>query len=186
MKLIMMLVLSLPACAQSLFSDVKASPAEHSCTIHWMTVVPTIGYVEYGLTEQNYAKQTPPSRTYSTSNKATASGLTAATTYHFRILAFGSSKVWVESNDYTCTTTRAVQHSVKLNWQSSPSREVTGYHVYRSTIPGGYYAFLASPAGLTYTDDTVQSGLTYYYVISAINKAGEQSKYSNQVKVVIP
>ncbi len=63
---------------------------------------------------------------------------------------------------------------------------MTGYRVYRSTISGGYYALLASAAGLTYTDTPVQSGAIYCYVVSAINSAGQQSTYSNQTKAVIP
>jgi hypothetical protein len=32
----------------------------------------------------------------------------------------------------------------------------------------------------------VQSGMTYYYVVTAFNSAGQQSTYSNQVTAVIP
>jgi fibronectin type 3 domain-containing protein len=78
------------------------------------------------------------------------------------------------------------QHSVKLNWLASRSTGVTGYRVYRSTISGGYYGLLASVAGLTYTDQTVQPGTIYYYAIKAITRAGWVSTFSNQVKAMIP
>jgi fibronectin type 3 domain-containing protein len=37
-----------------------------------------------------------------------------------------------------------------------------------------------------YTDSTVQSGTTYYYVATAVDAAGSESMYSNQVQAVVP
>ena len=79
------------------------------------------------------------------------------------------------------------QHRVVLRWKASTSR-VSGYHVYRSTSSGGPYSKIN--ASLTpstnFTDDTVQSGKTYFYVIRAANSKGALSRYSNQVKAVVP
>jgi fibronectin type 3 domain-containing protein len=41
-------------------------------------------------------------------------------------------------------------------------------------------------ASLSYTDSTVQSGATYYYVTTAVDAAGNESIFSNEVKAVIP
>lgn len=78
-------------------------------------------------------------------------------------------------------------HSVALNWTAS-SGLTTGYYVYRSVQTGGGYSKLNSMpvAATTYTDDTVQSGLTYYYVTTAVNSAGVESVYSNEATVTIP
>jgi fibronectin type 3 domain-containing protein len=38
----------------------------------------------------------------------------------------------------------------------------------------------------TDTDTNVQSGSTYYYVVTAVDSSGHQSAYSSQVKAVIP
>jgi fibronectin type 3 domain-containing protein len=75
---------------------------------------------------------------------------------------------------------------VKLNWNASKSSGVSGYQVYRSTVSGGYFGLLASAAGLSYTDQSVQGGTTYFYAIKAKNSAGALSAYSNQVQVAIP
>jgi fibronectin type 3 domain-containing protein len=40
--------------------------------------------------------------------------------------------------------------------------------------------------GLSLSDVTVQSGVTYYYVVTAIDSAGEESPNSNEAKAVIP
>jgi fibronectin type 3 domain-containing protein len=66
---------------------------------------------------------------------------------------------------------------------------VSGYRVYRSTVSGGAYAMISSSslvASLSYTDSTVQSGATYYYVTTAVDAAGNESIFSNEVKAVIP
>ncbi len=79
------------------------------------------------------------------------------------------------------------QHSADLSWSPSPST-VVGYNIYRSSTSGGPYAQVNSsldPSTL-YTDGTVQNGQTYYYVSTAVNAAGAESGYSNQLQMVIP
>jgi fibronectin type 3 domain-containing protein len=44
----------------------------------------------------------------------------------------------------------------------------------------------ALDASTNYTDDTVVSGATYYYVTTAVNAEGQESAYSNEVQAVIP
>jgi hypothetical protein len=80
-----------------------------------------------------------------------------------------------------------VQHSVNLNWNPSTS-QVTGYNVYRGSAAGGPYAKLNSTPdpSTAYTDSTVTSAHTYYYVTTAVNSSGTESSYSNQVQVAVP
>jgi Abnormal spindle-like microcephaly-assoc'd, ASPM-SPD-2-Hydin len=80
-----------------------------------------------------------------------------------------------------------VQHSVSLHWSPSTS-QVTGYNVYRGSTAGGPYAKLnSSPdANTVFTDSTVSSSHTYYYVTTAVNSSGVESSYSNQVQVAVP
>jgi fibronectin type 3 domain-containing protein len=80
-----------------------------------------------------------------------------------------------------------VQHSVALSWTASTST-VVGYNVYRGTVSGGPYTKINSAvvAGLNYTDSTVQSGTTYYYVATAVDASGNESVYSNEVQAVVP
>jgi len=37
-----------------------------------------------------------------------------------------------------------------------------------------------------FSDTNVQSGQTYYYVVTAVNNSGLESGYSNAVQAVIP
>ena len=84
-------------------------------------------------------------------------------------------------------TGQAVQHSVALSWSPSTST-VTGYNVYRGTTSGGPYAKVNSSvdATTTYSDGTVQSGQTYYYVTTAVASGGMESTYSNESAAQIP
>lgn len=80
-----------------------------------------------------------------------------------------------------------LNHSVTLTWNASPSPDVIGYYVYRSTSDSGPYTRLSSAlVGSDYTDGSVQSGATYYYATTALNASKEESGYSNQAKAVIP
>ncbi|MBZ5539483.1 MAG: choice-of-anchor D domain-containing protein [Acidobacteriia bacterium] len=83
--------------------------------------------------------------------------------------------------------TPTVAHSVALTWNASSST-ISGYNVYRSTVSGSSYAKVSSTlvTGLTYTDGTVQSALTYYYVTTAVDASGNESAYSNEAQAVIP
>jgi hypothetical protein len=77
--------------------------------------------------------------------------------------------------------------SVALTWNASTS-QVVGYNVYRSETSGGTFVAMNGTAltSLTFTDTTVSAGTTYYYVVTAVNSAGTESNYSNQVAAVVP
>jgi fibronectin type 3 domain-containing protein len=79
------------------------------------------------------------------------------------------------------------QHSVHLTWNPSAS-QVIGYLVYRSETAAGNFSPLFGTAitAEAYVDSTVTAGTTYYYVVTAVDSAGAQSNYSNQVTAVIP
>jgi stage V sporulation protein SpoVS len=86
------------------------------------------------------------------------------------------------------TATAQVVHSVALSWTASTTSTVTGYNVYRSTTSGTGYVLINStlPAVLTYTDATVQSTKTYFYVTTAVDASGVESLQSNEVSAPIP
>ena len=87
----------------------------------------------------------------------------------------------------TGTATSTIQHSVDLSWNPSTSI-VAGYNVYRGGSLGGPYTKINSSlyAAANYTDGTVQSGQTYFYVTTAMDSSGVESGYSNAVSAVIP
>lgn len=82
----------------------------------------------------------------------------------------------------------AVNHSVTLTWSPSASDGISGYNVYRSLVSGGPYSPLTSSAdpSTSYSDASVLSGQTYYYVVTALNSGGVESAYSSEVAASVP
>ena len=78
-------------------------------------------------------------------------------------------------------------HQVTLNWKASSS-QVAGYNLYRSTTTGGNYIKINSSLirGITYTDNTVEGGTTYYYVARAVDDRGNESVDSKEITAAIP
>lgn len=85
------------------------------------------------------------------------------------------------------TSSQQTSYSVDLSWNASTSA-VAGYNVYRGTTNGGPYTKINSAliTTLSYTDTSVISGNTYYYVSTSVDSAGVESVYSNQAIATIP
>jgi alpha-L-arabinofuranosidase len=61
---------------------------------------------------------------------------------------------------------------VALTWSSAAG--ATSYTVKRATSLNGTYSVVASGlSGTTFTDTGLQNGATYYYIVTAVNSAGE-------------
>lgn len=81
----------------------------------------------------------------------------------------------------------AIAHSASLTWNASTST-VAGYNVYRGSVSGGPYTKQTSSlnGSTAYSDSSVQSGTTYFYVVTAVDSSGNESGYSNEATAVIP
>jgi endoglucanase len=73
--------------------------------------------------------------------------------------------------------------SVTLNWDDNPASDLAGYNVYRSTTSGSGYVKVNGTLLSTsaYTDNSVSSGTTYYYVVTAVDIHSNESDDSAQV-----
>ena len=60
---------------------------------------------------------------------------------------------------------------------------MAGHEVYRATASGGYGALIATLQGnvTNYVATDLQSGTTYFFVISAYDNVGNESAYSAEV-----
>jgi hypothetical protein len=70
---------------------------------------------------------------------------------------------------------------------NSPAH-IAGYNVYRSRVRGGPYQKITSKLDRRtfFKDYGVKQGRTYYYVTTAVNSHGRESRYSNEANVRIP
>ena len=117
--------------------------------------------------------------------------LTNGTAYYYVVTAVGAAGESGNSNQASATPTAAPtapvpplnltatggNQQVSLAWTASAG--ATSYNVKRAATNGGPYTTVASPAGTSYTDTAVTNGTAYYYVVTAVNAAG-QSGNSNQ------
>jgi hypothetical protein len=85
------------------------------------------------------------------------------------------------------TGVSTVSHSVDLGWNPSTST-VAGYRVYRGAAPGGPYNLISTSLVPTtlFTDSAVNSGSTYFYVVTAVDSGNNESAFSNEASAVIP
>ncbi|HXC86690.1 MAG TPA: glycoside hydrolase family 44 protein [Candidatus Cybelea sp.] len=65
---------------------------------------------------------------------------------------------------------------VNLAWTATTG--ATSYHVKRSTTNGGPYTQVSAPTAANFTDTGLTNGTIYYYVVSALNSAGESANSS--------
>ena len=78
----------------------------------------------------------------------------------------------------------AADSSVTLTWAASGASDLAGYNVYRSTgetvaLTGAN--LITTATGTTYTDRTAANGPTYRYVVTAVDRAGNESPASSSV-----
>jgi Abnormal spindle-like microcephaly-assoc'd, ASPM-SPD-2-Hydin/Immunoglobulin domain len=80
-----------------------------------------------------------------------------------------------------------VSHSVALSWAPGPTG-IVGYNTYVGSASGGPYLRLTSAPlqSTSFVDSSVQSGQTYYYVVTSLDSANQESAYSAEVSATLP
>ena len=120
---------------------------------------------------------------------ATLSGMpTQPATYSFEVTVTGAGgHVSTETYTLTISSQGGTSYSAALTWNAGASG-INGYNVYRSNVSGGPYSQINTsllPSN-NFSDTTVSSGNTYYYVTTEVNGEGQESGYSNEAPAVVP
>jgi fibronectin type 3 domain-containing protein len=70
-----------------------------------------------------------------------------------------------------------------LEWNANTEPDLAGYKIYRATASGAYGAAIATaPADATsYVATGLQPGVTYFFVVTAYDAAGNESARSDEV-----
>ncbi|MBA2338817.1 MAG: hypothetical protein H0V88_00330 [Pyrinomonadaceae bacterium] len=91
----------------------------------------------------------------------------------------------------TSLTIAAAPGKLSLFYPANPERDVTGYHIYRSTdpeLPKERWTKLTRTPNprTTYTDDNLESGKRYYYYLTAVDASGNVSQPSEVISEIVP
>lgn len=125
----------------------------------------------------------------------TDTGLTNSTKYFYVVSAVNASGESANSSEVSATPAASVSsppsqppatptgltaiagsQQVQLSW--AVSNTATSYNVKSSTTSGGPYTKIASPTSASFTNTGLTNGTAYFYVVSAVNSAGESSNSS--------
>ncbi len=190
---------------------VKALGGDSYTLITWETVTtwvdgsPYKGFVGYDIyrgTEQGLYDEPPLNKEPLTVTSYKDTGAVNNRTYYYLVRSVNSPvQPWKESPDSVEVTATPRDLTppnrpkgltavpgvgrVFLSWNENKEADLAGYHVYRSTKHGKNYERLTDRLLLrtTYLDETVKTGDTYYYVLTAVDQSGNESEYSHELKV---
>lgn len=84
------------------------------------------------------------------------------------------------------TTVDAERSRLTIRWQAPDTGGIQGYRVYRSTTAGtGYELVGGTTAATEFVDALAVRGVTYHYVVAAVDVYGAASTFSNEVTASI-
>jgi fibronectin type 3 domain-containing protein len=169
------------------------SATETSISLSWDAAVQANTYRIYraGSNDGIFA-QVGTSNTTSYNN----TGLTAGTTYYYKVAAYNTYGESSPSSDISAATkpsaptdvtaNATTTDSITVRWNSVNGAE--GYYIYRSTISTGTYIQVGTSEASPYTDTSLAASTTYYYKVSAYNSSGEssQSSYISAIIILAP
>jgi fibronectin type 3 domain-containing protein len=170
------------AAAPAIPTGLQATAGNTQISLIWNASTGAIGYhLKRGITTGGpYTQIAAP-----ISASFTDTGLTNGTKYFYVVSAVNSTGESANSAEANATPTATVNipatptalqatagnAQVSLTWTAGSG--ATSYHLKRATINGGPYTQIAAPTVATYVDSALTNGTTYYYVVSALNTAGE-------------
>ena len=122
----------------------------------------------------------------SSSNTYADSGLTSATQYYYVVEAVNQGTPSADSSEVTATTSPDAPSnvtvtpggaSITVSWSASTGAAT--YGVYKSMVSGGPYVRCATAMSTSQAVSSLLPGVTYYFVVTAINSGGA-SPYSSE------
>jgi len=167
---------------------VTAKPGNAAVSLGWPVVADA---TVYHVKRSTSASGTFTQVASSASPSYTDTGLTNGTKYFYVISAANSEGESANSTPSSATPKAAATAPspvhlnvtagnalVNLSWTAEAG--ATSYHVKRALASTGAYQQIKAASSTAYTDAGLHNGTPYFYVVTAVNTAGESSN-SNQV-----
>ena len=64
---------------------------------------------------------------------------------------------------------------VTIYWRANQESDISYYKVFRNNVPTGTFTLIGTSPGTSLVDQSVVNGNTYYYAVSAVDDAGQES-----------
>jgi fibronectin type 3 domain-containing protein len=165
-------------------AGLAATPGNAQVSLTWTASSGATSYhVKRSTTSGTEAQISAP-----TATSYTDTGLTNGTKYFYVVSAVNSGGESANSAEVSAAPTAPAtppatptglqatggNAQVSLSWTASAGAD--SYNLKRSTTNGGPYSTaVASPTATSYTDTSLTNSTTYYYVVSAVNTAGQSA-----------
>jgi fibronectin type 3 domain-containing protein len=173
-----------PPAVPAVPTGLAATPGNASVALSWSA--------SSGATSYHVKRATTSGGAYTqiaapTTTTFSDTSLTNGTAYYYVVSALDSAGESANSTQASATpaaptaipapptnlVATAGNASVALSWSASSG--ATSYHVKRATASAGPYTQIAAPTSTTYSDSSLTNGKAYYYVVSALDSAGESA-----------
>ena len=163
-----------------------------SIWIIWNSVSGVEGYLVF-RSYSAYGEYVYIGITYST--EFTDTGLSADTTYYYKVSAYIPDVADLPLSSYVSATTESSSgsgipdapsgvtaqalssSSITISW--NPVSGALGYNVYRSSSAFGSYDYIGMVYTIAYTDTELSANTTYYYKVAAFNGSYVESSQSS-------
>lgn len=177
--------------------------------VSWKTTDYTNGLIEFGekTAQGRVVKETDG--LYATAHSLKITGLSPAKQYFFKIIANREGREAETSAVYDFNTYSSLEDKtpptppsgveaalngtpgqITVFWASVSDSDLKGYKVYRSEISNGAYSLVSNALVAIgqerYTDYTVVPGKKYFYRVTSIDQAGNESGYNNIASMMLP
>jgi len=138
--------------------------------------IPTAGFVPDGTTfTAAYGVSNPTGATFTASGGAIHVPLAALSGL---ILVTGTVDLTPTAAP-TASLTADGNGTASISWSTVPG--AAAYEVFRSPVSGGGYTKVDTTTGTTFSDSGLPNGAPAYYVVKAVDAAGNESDPSNEV-----
>ena len=76
--------------------------------------------------------------------------------------------------------------TIELTWTRNTEPDLAGYRIYRAFENNSFERIKETQASTSYSDRNIEPGKHYRYAVTAVDRAGNESKMSEPVTVTAP